>query len=138
MPKKSKLGLGAAKTKPVDFAAAERKALEEAERIKQLGYDREREETEEKARKEAEALARSREIGSRATAAATGTTPANGARNKFAGAAPEPQKSAAFPRLGFGAIPGAGAAAAVAAASVTSTRRYVVHSYFHYCLSFKN
>lgn len=126
-PKKSKLGLGAAKTKPVDFAAAERKALEEAERLKQLGYDREREEAEEKARKEAEALARSREIGSRATAAATGTTPANGTRNKFAGAAPEPQKSAAFPRLGFGAIPGAGAAAAVAAASATSARRYIAH-----------
>ena len=54
-PKKSKLGLGAAKAKPVDFEAAERKALEEAERIKQLGYDRQREEEEEKARKEAAA-----------------------------------------------------------------------------------
>ncbi|CDO72266.1 hypothetical protein BN946_scf184970.g118 [Trametes cinnabarina] len=40
--KKSKLGgLGAKKAAPVDFAEAERKAAEEAERIRQLGYDRE-------------------------------------------------------------------------------------------------
>ncbi|KAF8802184.1 ArfGap-domain-containing protein [Phlegmacium glaucopus] len=125
VPKKSKLGLGAAKTKPVDFAEAERKAIEEAERIKQLGYDREREEKEEKARKEAEALKRAQELGSRAattTAATTKATnlPTNGG-NKFGSAATDPQKSAAFPRLGFGAIPGAGAAAAVAA-SPTSSR----------------
>ena len=114
-PKKSKLGLGAAKTKPVDFAEAERKAIEEAERIKQLGYDREREEKEEKARKEAEALMRAQEIGSRATVTTT-TVIANGG-NKFA---TDPQKSAAFPRLGFGAIPGARAAAAVTAAPTIS------------------
>ncbi|KAH9480095.1 ADP-ribosylation factor GTPase-activating protein glo3 [Psilocybe cubensis] len=117
--KKSKLGLGASKAKPVDFAEAERKALEEAERIKQLGYDREREAAEEKARQEAEALRLSREIGSRATMAAA--APGNGAARKF-GAVPDPQKTAAFPRLGFGAVPGAGAAAAVAAAAASSTR----------------
>ncbi|KDR77460.1 hypothetical protein GALMADRAFT_224816 [Galerina marginata CBS 339.88] len=120
-PKKSKLGLGASKAKPVDFAEAERKALEEAERIKQLGYDREREEAEEKARKEAEVLRKktAEAAGARAAAAtASSTTPTNGAK-KFGAA---PQKSAAFPRLGFGAIPGAGAAAAVAAAATTSTR----------------
>ena len=54
--KKSKLGLGASKTKPVDFAEAERRAREEEERIKQLGYDREREELEERMKKDAEAL----------------------------------------------------------------------------------
>ncbi|KAF8148220.1 hypothetical protein B0H34DRAFT_668752 [Crassisporium funariophilum] len=112
-PKKSKLGLGASKTKPVDFAQAERKALEEAERIKQLGYDREREEKEEKARKEAEVLKRAQELGSRA-ALVTASTTTNGG-NKFA-SVPDSQK---FTRLGFGAIPGAGAAAAVAAASAT-------------------
>ena len=122
-PKKSKLGLGAAKTKPVDFAEAERKAIEEAERIKQLGYDREQEEKEEKARKEIEALKRSQELGSRAgilAAAANSTTSAttNGG-NKSTN---DPQKSAAFPRLGFGAIPGAGAAAAVAASAPTSSK----------------
>ncbi|KAF8955851.1 hypothetical protein BDZ97DRAFT_1907447 [Flammula alnicola] len=123
-PKKSKLGLGASKTKPVDFAEAERKALQEAERIKQLGYDQEREEAEEKARKEAEALKRAQELGSRAaaTAAATTTTAANGSKKFVGGVAVNPVKSAAFPRLGFGAVPGAGAAAAVAAASASSTR----------------
>jgi ADP-ribosylation factor GTPase-activating protein 2/3 len=119
-PKKSKLGLGASKTKPVDFAEAERKALEEAERIKQLGYDREREEAEEKARKEAEALRKVQEIGSMASVAAAITTTNGG--NKFSATAPDPQKSAAFPRLGFGAVPGAGAAAAVTAAAATSRK----------------
>ena len=112
--------LGASKTKPVDFAEAERKALEEAERIKQLGYDREREEAEEKARKEAEVLRKVQEIGSRASVAAAITTTNGG--NKFSATAPDPQKSAAFPRLGFGAVPGAGAAAAVAAAAATSRK----------------
>ncbi|RDB15187.1 ADP-ribosylation factor GTPase-activating protein glo3 [Hypsizygus marmoreus] len=109
-PKKSKLGLGASKTKPVDFAEAERKALEEAERIKQLGYDRLREEAEEKARKEAEALRKTNEIGLKANLTpSSNVTPTQ-----------VTPKSAAFPRLGFGAIPGAGAAAAVAS-SVTRT-----------------
>ncbi|GLB45315.1 putative arfGap-domain-containing protein [Lyophyllum shimeji] len=112
VPKKSKLGLGASKAKPVDFAEAERKALEEAERIKQLGYDRQREEAEEKARKEAEALRKATEIGPKAT---VNTTASNGG----APASSATPKSAAFPRLGFGAIPGAGAAAAVAAANAS-------------------
>jgi len=121
-PKKSKLGLGASKTKPVDFAQAERKALEEAERIKQLGYDREREEAEEKARKEAEALRKAQELGSRASVAVAAVTTMNGG-SKFSATAPDPQKSAAFPRLGFGAVPGAGAAAAVAAAAAATSKK---------------
>ncbi|KAG6867604.1 hypothetical protein C0993_000593 [Termitomyces sp. T159_Od127] len=71
-------------------------------------YDREREEREEKARKEAEALRKATEIGPKVTPALVSSSsakPANG----------NPAKNAAFPRLGFGAIPGAGAAAAVAA-----------------------
>ncbi|KAF9465714.1 hypothetical protein BDZ94DRAFT_1288651 [Collybia nuda] len=111
LPKKSKLGLGASKTKPVDFAEAERKALEEAERIKQLGYDRQREEEEEKARKEAEVLRKASEIGLKATLTAS----TNGSKSNVAAS-----KSAAFPRLGFGAIPGAGGAAAVVAAANSS------------------
>lgn len=48
--KKSKLGLNAQKASaPISFEEAERKALEEEERIKQLGYDRQREEEEAKA-----------------------------------------------------------------------------------------
>jgi len=57
--KKTKLGgLGAKKAAtPIDFAEAERKAAEEAERIKQLGYDRQREEEEERARQQTEQAA---------------------------------------------------------------------------------
>ncbi|THV06473.1 ArfGap-domain-containing protein [Dendrothele bispora CBS 962.96] len=112
--KKGKLGLGAAKvSKPIDFEEAERKALEEAERIKQLGYDRQKEEEEEKARKEAEAKLAALEIGPKKTATTTAASSSNGP------AAPNP-RAAAFPRLGFGAIPGAGAAAAAAAASAST------------------
>ncbi|KAF9523145.1 hypothetical protein CPB83DRAFT_799728 [Crepidotus variabilis] len=111
--KKSKLGLGASKAKPVDFAEAERKAREEEERIKQLGYDREREEAEEKARKEADALKLSSAVKSQLSIGPTPSTTSS-STNKFA-SKPDPKKSAAFPRLGFGAIPGAGAATAVAA-----------------------
>ncbi|KAL0960538.1 hypothetical protein HGRIS_005576 [Hohenbuehelia grisea] len=114
--KKSKLGLGASKTKPVDFAEAERKALEEAERIKQLGYDRLREEEEERARKEAAAL----QAAANAKAAALEIGPKATVGNGKAPAATS-QQNRAFPRLGFGAIPGAAAAAAVAAAPKTSS-----------------
>lgn len=115
-PKKSKLGLGAAKAKPVNFEEAERKAKEEEERIKQLGYDRRREEEAEKARKEAEALKKVNEIGP--TKSSTMSITNVEAKESFSAA----QKSPAFPRLGFGAIPGAGAAAAVAASAATSKR----------------
>ncbi|KAF9042727.1 hypothetical protein BDZ89DRAFT_1128352 [Hymenopellis radicata] len=103
----SKLGLGASKTKPVDFAAAEKKALEEAERTKQLGYDRQREEEEEKARKEAAAVKAALEIGPKSNYGSSTTTKSNPAADA--------QRAAAFPRLGFGAIPGTGAAAMAAA-----------------------
>lgn len=102
-PKKSKLGLGASKAaKPIDFEEAERKAREEAERIKQLGYDRQREAEEEKVRKEAEAKMAALEIGNKTVSASVS------AAKKV-----ETPKSASFPRFGFGAIPSAGAAAAV-------------------------
>lgn len=98
-PKKSKLGLGASRAaKPIDFEEAERKAREEAERIKQLGYDRQREEEQEKARKEAEAKMAALEIGSKKAASIS-----NGTAKKV-----ETPKSASFPRFGFGAIPSAG------------------------------
>ncbi|KAL0568926.1 hypothetical protein V5O48_013046 [Marasmius crinis-equi] len=115
-PKKSKLGLGAAKVaKPIDFEEAERKAREEEERIKQLGYDRQREEEEEKARKEAEAKLKALEIGSKATSAVS-----NGSRSGSTAKA-ETQKAAPF-RLGFGAIPTAGMAAAAAATTASSSK----------------
>ena len=117
IPKKSKLGLGASKAKPVNFEEAERKALEEAERIKQLGYDRQREEEEEKARKAQEAAKAALEIGPKKTVAATSATPVNKA------AAPTPT----YPRFGFGAIPGAAAAAAATATVVRSAPSPYVH-----------
>ncbi|KIY72296.1 ArfGap-domain-containing protein [Cylindrobasidium torrendii FP15055 ss-10] len=109
VPKKGKLGLGATKAKAIDFEAAEKKAAEEAERIKQLGYDRLREEEEEKARKEAAASKAALEIGPSAKKAAVAPVKSTPAA--------EAQRSAAFPRLGFGAMPGT-AAAAMAAAPV--------------------
>ena len=107
--KKSKLGgLGAKKAAPVDFAEAERKAAEEAERIRQLGYDREREkaEEEERARLAAEKSA---------AAAAKAKSPVT----KSAPAAPVAPKGSAqdlerlgmgMKRLGFGGVPSAPAA----------------------------
>ena len=119
--KKSKLGLGATKAKPVDFEEAERKALAEAERIKQLGYNREREAAEEKARKEAEATKLAKNL---SNLSVSSSTPA--ASTPTARKGPDPKASAAFPRLGFGAVPGAGAAAAVASSSPTTSRAPVV------------
>jgi ADP-ribosylation factor GTPase-activating protein 2/3 len=57
-PRKTKLGgLGAKKAAvPLDFEQAEKRAAEEAERVKQLGYDRQKEEEEEKARVQKKAL----------------------------------------------------------------------------------
>jgi len=79
--------------------------LEEAERIKQLGYDREREEREEKARKEAEALenatrlkSQSNEIGYKKNTTSSSSAAAN-------------PIVAPFARLGFGALPSANTAA---------------------------
>ncbi len=113
--KKSKLGLGASKAKPVDFAEAERKALEEAERVKQLGYNRQREEEEEKARKEAADAKSVLEIGPKKGTGSTATTV------KKPNPAAEAQKAAAFPRLGFGAVPGTGAASLTAATDSSRT-----------------
>ncbi|KAF5380737.1 hypothetical protein D9757_007150 [Collybiopsis confluens] len=98
LPRKSKLGLGASRAaKPIDFEEAERKAREDAERIKQLGYDRQREEEEAKVRKETEAKLAALEIGKKANPSSS----SNGTAKK-----PDATQSAAFPRLGFGAIPG--------------------------------
>lgn len=93
--------------------------MEEAERVKQLGYDRQREEEEEKARKEAEALKKANEIGPKATLSAV----TNGSSSKSAASTTTgPLQPAAFPRLGFGAIPGAGAAGAMASTATMSSR----------------
>ena len=114
-PKKSKLGgLGAKKAAaPVDFAEAERKAAEEAERIRQLGYDREREkaEEEERVRVAAEKAAANK---AKTSSAATKSTPvASSASASVAtpkGNAQDMERlGMGFKRLGFGAVPAAAA-----------------------------
>jgi ADP-ribosylation factor GTPase-activating protein 2/3 len=117
--KKSKLGLGASKTKPVDFAEAERRAREEEEKIKQLGYDREREEREERVKKDADALKLSLDLNSKVSIGSTNVVTTS--NHKLTASTPDPKKSAAFPRLGFGAIPGAGASVAVSATTPKTT-----------------
>ncbi|ETW82304.1 hypothetical protein HETIRDRAFT_318381 [Heterobasidion irregulare TC 32-1] len=119
-PKKSKLGgLGAKKAAPVDFAEAERKATEEAERIKQLGYDQEREEQEERVKKEKEAL----ELKSKAATVGVKTKTVEVAK-----VAPKPNGSSqdmerlgmGMKRLGFGGVPAAAAASSKASTSMVA------------------
>jgi ADP-ribosylation factor GTPase-activating protein 2/3 len=108
--KKSKLGgLGAKKAAaPIDFAEAERKAQEEAERIKQLGYDRQREEEEAKARKEAEKVqavtnpkAKVAEIGN-----GKATIPVSVKADAPKGNSQDLERlGMGFRKLGFGAVP---------------------------------
>ncbi|CAL1713739.1 unnamed protein product [Somion occarium] len=109
-PKKSKLGgLGAKKAAaPIDFAEAERKAAEEAERIKQLGYDREKEkvEEEERLRKEAESLKSAPALKSPALA----KSPTSPAIATPKGSAQDMERlGMGFKRLGFGGVPAAAA-----------------------------
>jgi len=111
-------GLGAKKAAAVDFAEAERKAQEEAERVKQLGYDREREEVEERARQEAASL----ELKSRA-ASSVGKSVATKVATP-----PKPNGSnqdmerlgMGMKRLGFGSVPSG--TSSIAAGSVSKTR----------------
>ncbi|KAI0330515.1 ArfGap-domain-containing protein [Cubamyces sp. BRFM 1775] len=107
--KKSKLGgLGAKKAAPVDFAEAERKAAEEAERVRQLGYDREREkaEEEERARLAAE---KSAAAAVKAKSPVTKSVPAAPVAPK--GSAQDLERlGMGMKRLGFGGVPSAPAA----------------------------
>ncbi|EPQ54902.1 ArfGap-domain-containing protein [Gloeophyllum trabeum ATCC 11539] len=122
-PKKSKLGgLGAKKAAaPLDFEEAEKKAAEEAERIKQLGYDRQKEKEEEERRKReadlleaAAAKMKAMELNTKAATGGTGgglvSPKGNGIGNERLGMG--------MKRLGFGGIP---VAAAVAASSSRSS-----------------
>lgn len=118
--KKSKLGgLGAKKAvTPIDFAEAERKAVEEAERIKQLGYDRQREEEEERAQKEVEKLAAS-QTKAKAADTAIKTSIVQGKVDLQKGNSQDLERlGMGFRKLGFGAVP--------TASSTSSTRsRYI-------------
>jgi len=106
--KKTKLGgLGAKKAaSPLDFAEAERKAAEEAERIKQLGYDRLKEEEEERARakKAEEELKNSRSLGVGKTDKNNSTAPA--VVSKPRGNAQDMERlGMGMKKMGFGSVP---------------------------------
>ena len=107
--KKAKLGgLGAKKAAaPIDFADAERKAAEEAERIKQLGYDRQREEEEERAKQQAEqATQEVAKVKAANTSPAMTTIP--GRVDVQKGNSQDLERlGMGFRKLGFGAVPAA-------------------------------
>jgi ADP-ribosylation factor GTPase-activating protein 2/3 len=119
-PKVSKLGaskLGAAKGglgakkagAPIDFEAAEKKAREEEERIKKLGYDAERERE--------EAVAKAAAAASAATTkptTATSSGPLKPAAGDKQGSADMERLGMGFGRLGFGQISSGPSAAAPA------------------------
>ncbi|KAI0687006.1 hypothetical protein C8Q76DRAFT_803708 [Earliella scabrosa] len=113
-PKKSKLGgLGAKKAAPVDFAEAERKAAEEAERIRQLGYDREREKAEEEERAR---VAAEKSAAAKAKSPVTKSAPVAAAVAAPKGSAQDMERlGMGMKRLGFGAVPVAAAASTSAA-----------------------
>ncbi|CAE6411964.1 unnamed protein product [Rhizoctonia solani] len=106
----TKGGLGAKKAgAPIDFEAAEKKAREEEERIKQLGYDAERE------REEAAAKAAAAAAAAKTTAS---STPSGGALKPTAGektsSADVERLGMGFGRLGFGQVAGGPSAPAPA------------------------
>jgi ADP-ribosylation factor GTPase-activating protein 2/3 len=92
----SKLGAKKATTS-INFEEAQRKALEEEERIKRLGYDKQREEEEARALKAKEEEDR-RKAASAGVAASGRSTPLNGAARKEEKVAPI--------KLGFGQVVG--------------------------------
>lgn len=119
--KKSKLGgLGAKKAAaPIDFEQAEKRAAEEAERIRQLGYDREKErQDEEERRKEAEkakTLAASRSLTPSATSSTTTASTTKTVETRPLGSAQDMERlGMGMKRLGFGAVPVAAASKASA------------------------
>ncbi|KAI6111586.1 hypothetical protein EDD16DRAFT_1206071 [Pisolithus croceorrhizus] len=104
--KKSKLGgLGAKKAAtPIDFAEAERKVAEEAERIKRLGYDRQREEEEERVKQETEKVAPAEKAKSTNASAAPRTVSVPGKVDPQGGSSQDMERlGMGFRKLGFGA-----------------------------------
>lgn len=109
----SKLGAKKAGA-PINFEEAQRKAAEEEERIKKLGYDRKREEEEAREREKKEAEQRARDAESRTS------TPTYGSSS----AARAPVEKAKPVRLGFGATAASAAASAAATSSGSTAKKY--------------
>lgn len=106
--KKSKLGgLGAKKAAtPIDFAEAERKVAEEAERIKRLGYDRQREEEEERLKQETERAALAEKAKGTNANAAPRPVSVPGKVDPQGGNSQDMERlGMGFRKLGFGAVP---------------------------------
>ncbi|KAI6028069.1 hypothetical protein BKA83DRAFT_4238069 [Pisolithus microcarpus] len=106
--KKSKLGgLGAKKAAtPIDFAEAERKVAEEAERIKRLGYDRQREEEEERLKQETErAVLAEKAKGTNANAAPRPVSVPGKVDPQGGNSQDMERLGMGFRKLGFGAVP---------------------------------
>ena len=92
----------------MDFAEAERRAAAEAERIRQLGYDREREEAEVQAAREAAALdLKNKSSTAAATSSGAKQTGTSGANNS----ADVEKLGTGVKKLGFGGMPSAQPAA---------------------------
>jgi hypothetical protein len=91
--------------------------LEEAERTKQLGYDRQREEEEDKAKRALMALK---------VEASMRVQPRGIDQKASVGVTTQSTTAPTIPRFGFGAIPGAATAGAAVAATSVSTTRFVV------------
>ncbi|KDQ08336.1 hypothetical protein BOTBODRAFT_59413 [Botryobasidium botryosum FD-172 SS1] len=126
---KVRLGLGAKKAgAPLNFEEAERKAREEEERIKKLGYDAKKEE-EERARIEKENAAAKGAAGKSAGAGGVGSGSAASAAKDVPKGNPQEMERLGMGvrRLGFGqtaAAAGAGAVAAGAARSADYDQTY--------------
>lgn len=106
----SKLGAKKAGT-AINFEEAQKKAMEEEERVKRLGYDKAREEEEARAIKEREAEER-KKAGQASSGISRGSTPVNGASGP--GAASRRVEEKVVPvRLGFGQTAGQAAVAPV-------------------------
>ncbi|KIJ45897.1 hypothetical protein M422DRAFT_206553 [Sphaerobolus stellatus SS14] len=116
--------LGAKKAAaPINFEDAERRAREEEERIKKLGYDRKREEEEEARKKAAEAELKAKEMGKPApgsnkpTSTAASKAPIAAAQNKKGNSQDMARLGMGMARLGFGSTATASAASSSKASS---------------------
>ncbi|KZT53223.1 ArfGap-domain-containing protein [Calocera cornea HHB12733] len=111
--------LGARKGAPINFEEAERKAKEEEERIKRLGYDQKKEEDESKARAAAAAAAATTETATSAAAPKPtlgGPTSLHGKKDSIE----VNRLGMGIARLGFGQTAGGTGSAAPAASSTRS------------------
>ena len=122
----SKLGAKKAAA-PINFEEAQKRALEEEERVKRLGYDRKREEEEAKERERLEAEQRAKNASSRSS------TPLGGSSSAAARSAVSEKPKPV--RLGFGATAATAAAASAGAAAAATTKKKLVDPVMTLCMT---